>query len=68
MTPETKTNKPTAFQDFLARMGVLGEFIGFLARRKQYWLIPLMMVFLVFALIVVLGNTPGVGQFIYTLF
>lgn len=68
MSIETKSKKKNSFQDFFARLGVLGEFLSFLSRRKQYWLIPLMIVFLAFALIIVLGNTPVAGQFIYTLF
>ncbi len=69
MSTEVKeSKKPNSVQDFFARLGVLGEFLTFLTRRKQYWLIPLVIVFLAFALIVVLGNTPVAGQFIYTLF
>ena len=50
------------------RMGVLGELLAFFWRRKLYWLIPMIITLLLFAVIIILGNT-GVGSvFIYTLF
>ena len=65
------TEKPknsNALNDFFMRMGVLGELLSFLWKRKLYWLIPMMLTLLVFAVIIILGNT-GVGSvFIYTLF
>lgn len=54
--------------DFLMRMGVLGELLAFFWRRKLYWLVPMIITLLLFAVIIILGNT-GVGSvFIYTLF
>jgi hypothetical protein len=65
------TEKPknsSALNDFFMRMGVLGELLAFLWKRKLYWLIPMMVTLLLFAVIIILGNT-GVGSvFIYTLF
>ena len=65
------TEKPknsSALNDFFMRMGVLGELLSFLWKRKLYWLIPMMATLLLFAVIIILGNT-GVGSvFIYTLF
>ena len=65
------TEKPknsSALNDFFMRMGVLGELLSFLWKRKLYWLIPMMLTLLLFAVIIILGNT-GVGSvFIYTLF
>lgn len=61
-------NKPDAITDFLMRMGVLGELLAFFWRRKLYWLVPMIITLLLFAVIIILGNT-GVGSvFIYTLF
>ena len=68
---EQTTEKPknsSALNDFFMRMGVLGELMSFLWKRKLYWLIPMMVTLLLFAVIIILGNT-GVGSvFIYTLF
>jgi hypothetical protein len=54
--------------DFLNRMGILGELLGFLWRRKLYWLIPMMMMLGVVALFLLLSNNPVTGPFIYSLF
>lgn len=67
MAEDTK-KKHGAVQDFTSRMGVLGELMGFLWKRKLYWLIPMILTLLIFAvLIVIAGSGPG-GVFIYTLF
>lgn len=65
---ETKKKETGGVTDFLMRMGVLGELLAFFWRRKLYWLIPMIVTLLLFAVIIILGNT-GVGSvFIYTLF
>jgi len=65
---ETKKKETGGVTDFLMRMGVLGELLAFFWRRKLYWLIPMIITLLLFAVIIILGNT-GVGSvFIYTLF
>lgn len=68
MENTTQEKKTDGVTDFLMRMGVLGELLTFFWRRKLYWLIPMMITLLLFAVIIILGNT-GVGSvFIYTLF
>jgi hypothetical protein len=68
MENTTEKKKTDGITDFLMRMGVLGELLAFFWRRKLYWLIPMMITLLLFAVIIILGNT-GVGSvFIYTLF
>jgi hypothetical protein len=63
-----KPKNTSSLNDFFMRMGVLGELLSFLWKRKLYWLIPMMLTLLLFAVIIILGNT-GVGSvFIYTLF
>ncbi|MEM9954154.1 MAG: DUF5989 family protein [Chloroflexota bacterium] len=66
--PKNNEVKTDGITDFLMRMGVLGELLAFFWRRKLYWLVPMIVTLLLFAVIIVLGNT-GVGSvFIYTLF
>ena len=65
--PKRKNSQPNALQDFFAKMGVLGELLGFLWRRKLYWLIPMMLTLFLFAIIIVLGSSSGLAPFIYTL-
>jgi hypothetical protein len=50
-----------------ARTGLIGEFVDFLKDNKKWWLLPLLIVFLLVALLTVLGSSP-VAPFIYTLF
>lgn len=65
---EKNKNNTGGLTDFLMRMGVLGELLAFFWRRKLYWLVPMIVTLLLFAVIIILGNT-GVGSvFIYTLF
>jgi len=71
MSTEVNTknkNKPSAMEDFFMRLGILGELLTFLWKRKLYWLIPLIVTLLVFALLIIVGSAGPGGAFIYTLF
>lgn len=61
-------NKSNGLTDFFMRMGILGELMLFLWKRKLYWLMPMMVTLLLFAVIIVLGSTGPGGVFIYSLF
>jgi hypothetical protein len=65
---ETKNKNTDGVTDFLMKMGVLGELLAFFWRRKLYWLVPMIITLLLFAVIIALGSTPGGQLFIYTLF
>jgi hypothetical protein len=52
----------------ISNLGVVRELLGFLWQRKLWWLIPMMLVLLVFALLMVFAAASGIGPFIYTLF
>lgn len=67
MTEKPK-NESNALNDFFMRMGVLGELLSFLWKRKLYWLIPMIVTLLLFAVIIALGSTGPGGVFIYSLF
>ncbi len=47
---------------------VLAEFWVFLRQERKYWLMPIMMLFLVFGLLLVFAQSSAVAPFIYTLF
>lgn len=47
---------------------VLSEFWVFLRQERKYWLMPIMMLFLVFGLLLVFAQSSAVAPFIYTLF
>jgi hypothetical protein len=49
-------------------IGTLGELFELLWVRRLWWLIPMVVVMLLFVVLIVLGTAPGVGPFIYALF
>jgi hypothetical protein len=62
--------KKSEFEEAAAEQGQVGFFRdlwGFLKENKKWWLLPLIMAFLVFALLIFLSGT-GLAPFIYTLF
>ncbi len=48
--------------------GTLGELVQFMWKRKLWWLLPMIIVLILFAALIVLGSAAGIGPFIYTLF
>ncbi|MBU1565868.1 MAG: hypothetical protein KJ630_09600 [Proteobacteria bacterium] len=50
-----------------ADIGLLAEAWSFLRENKKYWLIPILIVFSFFGLLLALAGT-GAAPFIYTLF
>jgi hypothetical protein len=65
---DNKKKNDSGINDFLMKMGILGELLAFLWKRKLYWLIPMIVVLLLFAAIIALGTVSGGGLFVYTLF
>lgn len=49
-------------------VGTVGELFRFLWKLKLWWLMPMIVVLMIFVVLIVLGSTAGVGPFIYTLF
>ena len=47
---------------------VLSEFVEFLKQEKKYWLVPIVVVFVLFGLLIVFSQSSAVAPFIYTLF
>lgn len=52
----------------MGRMSVLGEFLQFLRTEKKYWLLPIVIVLVLFGLLLVFAQSSAVAPFIYTLF
>jgi hypothetical protein len=50
------------------RLGIAGELLAFLWQRKLWWLIPMVLVLLVFGGLMVTAQSSALGPFIYTLF
>lgn len=49
-------------------MEFIKEFIAFLKQRKKYWLIPIIIIMVLFGLLLIAAQNSVVAPFIYTLF
>lgn len=47
--------------------GMLAEVFGFLKQNKKWWLLPILVLFLIFGLLITLSGS-GLAPFIYPLF
>ena len=47
---------------------VFSEFWLFLRQEKKYWLVPIVVVFVLFGLLIVFSQSSAVAPFIYSLF
>ena len=56
------------FRGLAANAGVFGEIFTFLWHNKKWWLIPMVLMLLLFGLLLVFASASGIGPFIYTLF
>ena len=52
----------------MSKNRVLAEFWQFLREEKKYWLMPIVIVFVLFGLLLVFAQSSAVAPFIYTLF
>jgi drug/metabolite transporter superfamily protein YnfA len=56
------------FKNMLNNLGIVGEFLRLLWARKMWWLIPMVVVLLVFGFLLIFASASGIAPFIYTLF
>lgn len=49
-------------------MEFIKEFIVFLKQRKKFWLIPIIIIMVLFGLLLIAAQNSVVAPFIYTLF
>ena len=49
-------------------MSFLKEFLEFLKIRRKYWLLPIIIVLVIFGGLIILSQGSAVAPFIYTLF
>lgn len=54
--------------EFLTRLGIIGELLRFLWRRKLWWMIPMIVVLVLLLTLLIFAEGSAVGPFIYTLF
>ncbi len=49
-------------------LDIVIEFLKFLMKRKKYWLLPIMLILLIFGFLIVLTQGTVFAPFIYTIF
>jgi|TARA_B110000027_G_scaffold39076_1_gene43169 hypothetical protein len=49
-------------------MSFLKEFLEFVKERKKYWLIPILIILVLFGGLIILSQGSAIAPFIYTLF
>jgi uncharacterized protein DUF5989 len=49
-------------------MSFLSEFVAFLMERKKFWLLPILVMAVIFGGLILLTQGTAVAPFIYTLF
>jgi len=49
-------------------MDFIKEFLEFLKIRKKYWLLPIIIVLIIFGGLIILSQGSAVAPFIYTIF
>ena len=52
----------------MGKARVLSELWRFLKQEKKYWLMPIIVVFVLFGLLIVFAQSSALAPFIYTLF
>jgi hypothetical protein len=52
----------------MSKMGIFRELLVFLWRRKLWWMIPMIVVLILFGLLLIFTQSSAVAPFIYTLF
>ncbi|MCP5517807.1 MAG: hypothetical protein H7A45_11200 [Verrucomicrobiales bacterium] len=65
----SETPSPNRFEEASRQKqeSLIREIWGMLRDNRKYWMIPLIVVLLLFGLLIILGST-GAAPFIYTLF
>jgi hypothetical protein len=68
MTIQSKPSSSRfADQASAERPSIVREFMDFLRHNKKWWMLPILLVFVIFGLLMLLGGSAA-APFIYTLF
>ena len=52
----------------MSKLDILKELWDFMRVRKRYWLLPIILVLILFSLLIIFTQSSAVAPFIYTLF
>ncbi|MDW7759516.1 MAG: DUF5989 family protein [Acidobacteriota bacterium] len=53
---------------FFSRFGVIHELMVFLWKRKLWWMMPMVLILVLFGLLLVFSQSSVIAPFIYTIF
>ena len=56
------------FKQIRRRSGVVRELFRFLWDQKLWWMVPMMVLLILFAALLIFAQSTTIGPFIYTLF
>ena len=54
--------------EFRTRLGIFGELLAFFWQKKLWWLIPLIVILVLFGALLIFAGASGIAPFIYPLF
>lgn len=60
--------KTGAGQKLSRRAGIFGALLSYLWQEKMWWMIPMVVVLVAFALLAAVAGSAGIAPFVYTLF
>lgn len=52
----------------MGRMSVIGELWAFMRVRKKWWLLPIIILMIIFGMLLVFAQGSALAPFIYTIF
>jgi hypothetical protein len=52
----------------MAKIKILTEYFSFLKQHKKWWLLPIVIVLVLFGLLIILTKGSALAPFIYTIF
>jgi hypothetical protein len=52
----------------MRKTSVISQFFAFLRQEKKFWLVPIVVIFIAFGLLMIFAQSSAVAPFIYTLF
>jgi len=52
----------------MSKLSIVKELWEFMRTRKRYWLMPIIIVLVIFSLLIIFTQSSAVAPFIYTLF
>ena len=55
-------------QRLLSRAGVIGRLFAFLWQERLWWMVPMVLILLVFGALILFSQSSAIAPFIYTLF